>query len=144
MPSVLISLESLRVTYPGKDDPEKVKRAIAMVYQKQGTRYVMLVGDASLAPVRYRRVQQLSRDAPLDGTYNPSELYYANLYQGHAPGSVAGDPMAIQDSGAFSSWDANGNGHYNEQHWNDDAVSYNPDQVDGCPDVALGRLPAHT
>src|SRR6185503_9312569 len=95
-------------------------------------------------PVRYRQVQQVPKNANLDGTYNPSELYYANLYAGHAPGKDAGDPLQITHSASFDSWDASGNGIYNEQHWKDDAVTYNPDSVDGCPDVAVGRVPAHT
>jgi hypothetical protein len=144
MPARLVTLESLRVDFPGNDDPEKLKRGIAHAHERLGVRYVMLVGDASLMPVRYRQVQQMSKDAPHTGTYNPSELYYANLYQEHLPGTVADDPQAIRDSGVFDSWDADGNGRFNEQHWNDDAVSYNPDRVDGCPDIALGRVPAHT
>ncbi|HXU77087.1 MAG TPA: C25 family cysteine peptidase, partial [Methylomirabilota bacterium] len=138
LPARLVTLESLRASMAGADDPEKVKRAIAQAHQKLGTRYVMLVGDASLMPVRYRQVQQIPREATADGTYNPSELYYANLYQGHVPGSVPTDPVAIINSGVFDTWDRNGNGRYNEQHWKDDAISYNPDQVDGCPDVAVG------
>jgi hypothetical protein len=144
MSALLVTIESLREGFPGKDDPEKIKRGIAYACEKLDTRYVMLVGDASLVPVRYRQVQQVPKDAPLDGTYNPSELYYANLYQGHMPGDAVDDPRAIRDSGVFDSWDSNGNHRFNEQHWKDDALSYNPDRVDGCPDVALGRLPAHT
>src|SRR6185503_15369195 len=64
MPALLITMESLRANFPGRDDPEKVKRAIANAHQKLGTQYVMLVGDASLMPVRYRQVQQLPKDAP--------------------------------------------------------------------------------
>jgi hypothetical protein len=144
LPARLVTLESLRASMAGADDPEKVKRAIAQAHQKLGARYVMLVGDASLMPVRYRQVQQVPSEATADGTYNPSELYYANLYQGHLPGSVPTDPVLITNSGVFDTWDRNGNGRYNEQHWKDDAISYNPDQVDGCPDVAVGRIPAHT
>jgi hypothetical protein len=144
MPARLVTLESLRGAFPGTDDPEKLKRAIFHAHKREGARYVMLVGDASLMPVRYRQVQQIPKDAPHTGTYNPSDLYYANLYHEHVPGNVADDPKAIRDSGVFNAWDANGNGRFNEQHWNDDALSYNPDRVDGCPDIALARLPAHT
>jgi len=135
LPARVLTVESLRASYAGGDDPEKVKSAIAQAHQKLGVQYVMLVGDASLIPVRYRQVQQIPREATADGTYNPSELYYANLYQGHIPGPAANDPVEIRNSGIFDTWDRNRNGRYNEQHWKDDAVSYNPDQVDGCPDV---------
>jgi hypothetical protein len=144
MPARLLTLESVRWDYSGRDDPEKLKRAIAHAHKGAGARYVMLVGDASLMPVRYRQVQQMSSDAPHTGTYNPSELYYANLYRDHVPGNLADDPVAIRHSDEFDSWDGDGNGRFNEQHWNNDAVSYNPDRVDGCPDIALGRVPAHT
>ncbi len=144
MLATLVTLESLRANFPGRDDPEKIKRVIASAHEKSGIRYVMFVGDASLMPVRYRQVQQIPKDAPHTGTYNPSELYYANLYHNHAPGPNPVDPVGITSGRVFDTWDQNGNGRYNEQHWHDDAVSYNPDQVDGCPDVALGRLPAHT
>jgi hypothetical protein len=144
MPALLVTTESLRRDFPGEDDPEKIKRGIAYAHEKLGTRYVMLVGDASVFPVRYRQVQQVPKDANIDGTYNPSELYYANLYYDHTPGQLADDPQRITHSGRFDKWDLSGNGIYNEQHWKDDAVSYNPDQVDGCPDVAVGRVPVHT
>ena len=143
MPAVLVTLESLRASFPGKDDPEKIKRAIASAREKSGTRYVMFVGDASLMPVRYRQVQQIPKDAPHTGTYNPSELYYSNLYYDHVPGRDAADPIGITSGRVFDTWDLNANGKFDEQHWNDDAVSYNPDHVDGCPDIALGRVPAH-
>jgi len=144
MPARLITLEEVRTKFPGRDDPGRLKRSIAQAHDQSGTRYVMLVGDASLAPVRYRQVQQVPKDAALTGTYNPSELYYANLYHGHAPSSNRSDPTGITSARVFDNWDADGDGIYNEQHWKDDAVSYNPDNVDGCPDIALGRLPAHT
>jgi hypothetical protein len=144
MPVHLATLEQLCSDFSGKDDPEKIKRAIAYGHEHLRVKYVMLVGDASLCPVRFRQVQQVPPDAYLDCTYNPSELYYANLYSRHAPGSAANDPLRIRHSRKFDTWDADGNGRFNEQHWKDDAVSYNPDQVDGCPDVAVGRIPAHT
>ncbi|HUS35768.1 MAG TPA: C25 family cysteine peptidase [Verrucomicrobiae bacterium] len=144
MPARLITLEFVRAASLGKDDPEKVKRAIADAHEKLGVQYVMLVGDASQMPVRFRHVRQLPADASIDGSYNPSDLYYANLYQGHAPENVPDDPLQIQHSGNFDTWDLDNNGRYNEQHWHDDAVSYNPDRVDGCPDIAVGRVPAHT
>ena len=65
MPARLVTLESLRVSFPGKDDPEKVKRAIADAHERLGARYVMLVGDASLMPGRYRQVQQIPKGGDL-------------------------------------------------------------------------------
>jgi hypothetical protein len=123
--------------FPGADDPERVKRAIEYAHRVHGAKYVMLAGDASVIPCRWRFVREA--DDPKqgawagwhDGTYNPSDLYYASLY--HHPGVL------------LDSWDANANNKYNEQQWGSQvAVSYNPDGVDGYPDVAVGRIPAHT
>ncbi len=144
MPAFGVAVESLCESFPGRDDPERIKRALAWSHEHLGTEFVMLAGDASLVPVRFRQVQQPTADANLDGTYNPSELFYANLYHDHEPGPVRDDPCSIRHTGGFDSWDGDGDGLYDEQHWAEDAVSYNPDRVDGCPDLAVGRIPAHS
>ncbi len=146
MPASYVTIESLHTLVVGKDEPERIKMVIAAGVKSHGVRYVMLVGDASLCPVRFRRVTQVPPDAALNGTYNPSELYYSNLFRKHTPGAgdKASDPAGITTAGEFDNWDASGDGVFNEQHWAEDAVSFNPDAVDGCPDVALGRVPAHT
>jgi hypothetical protein len=143
MPARLVTIESLDRA-SGTDDPARVKRAIAAAHEEHGARWVLLVGDASLFPVRFRQVLQVADDAHLDCTYNPSDLYYANLYRGHRPGDDASDPGAITSAREFDDWDLDGDGAFNAQHWAMDACRWNPDQVDGCPDVALGRLPVHT
>ena len=144
MPAEMINLDNVRNLFPGKDDPERVKNAIKQFHETNGVRYVLLGGDASLIPVRHRFVRQPT-DLPnrwLDGTYNPAELYYANLYRRHRPST---DIASIKHSGTFDDWDLNKNGKYNEQLWKEGvALSDNPDGVDGCPDVAIGRVPAHT
>ena len=143
MPARLVVIETLPKD-SGRDDAERVKRAILEAHERHGTRYVLLAGDASLFPVRFRKVTQVPADAYVDCTYNPTDLYYADLYTDHKPGTDAADPAAIVHSAAFDDWDANADGAFGEQHWKDDAVSFNPDRVDGCPDVAVGRLPVHT
>lgn len=143
MPARLVVIETLPKD-SGRDDAERVKRAIFDSHERHGTRYVLLAGDASLVPVRFRKVTQVPADAYLDCTYNPTDLYYANLYTDHKPGTDAADPAAIVHSAAFDDWDANADGAFAEQHWKDDAVSFNPDRVDGCPDVAVGRILVHT
>ncbi len=146
MPATYVAIEALHTLVEGKDEAERIKRLIAAGVQGRGVRYVMLVGDASVCPVRFRRVTQVPSDAALDGTYNPSELYYSNLFCKHVPGAgeKAGDPAAITSGREFDTWDASGDGVFNEQHWAPDASKFNPDGVDGCPDVALGRVPSHT
>ncbi len=122
--------------FTGADDAERVKRAIEYAFRVYHAKYVMLAGDASVLPARYRYTQE----GPTgkwwgwhDGTYNPSDLYYANLYNHSGPHPI------------LDTWDANANNKYNEQEWVPEAaLSYNPDNVDGYPDIAVGRIPAHT
>ncbi len=147
--AAFIDIESLK-SYKGNDEPEKIKHPIADAYTLKGVRYVMLVGDASLFPVRHRYVSNgnelgrpMNNDTWFDGGYNPADLYYANLFH-HNPDNTPGD---------FDDWDADGDGKYNEQVWqfqgNGDnqamnVITYNPDNVDGYPDIALGRVPVHS
>jgi hypothetical protein len=125
--------------FAGRDGPERIKRAIEYAHRVHHAKYAMLVGDASLFPVRWRFIREA--DSPKDGlwagwhdgTYRPSDLYYASLYRG----ARNGKPV-------FDDWDANRNGRFNEQQWGHElAVTYNPDRVDGYPDVAVGRIPVH-
>jgi len=145
MPAMLVNLELIKDYFPGGDEPEKIKRAIEYAHKNLDARYVLLAGDASLIPVRHRFVRQntVKKENPgawLDGTYNPSELYYSNLYRGHQKSG-----SSITHSGQLNLWDLNSDGKFNDQVWKQGAAaSYNPDQVDGCPDIALGRVPAHT
>lgn len=139
-PTHLATRESLIDHFMGRDDPEKIKRGITFAYEYLRTQFVFLVGDASLIPVRYRRTTLAPGDRNWrDGWYTPADLYYANLYRNHAPVD-----FGVTASGGFNNWDSNGDNKFNEHHWAPDARSFNPDQVDGVPDVAVGRLPAHT
>jgi Peptidase family C25 len=137
MPTVLVTTEALRGACDGVDDPERIKRGIWQAHVNLGVKYVLLVGDASVFPVRYRFEAQ-PKGAPvggqsgwMDGTYNPTDLYYANL---------------VKFGFLFDDWDADGNGKYNRSTWAVDPYSskQNPDDVTGYPDLALGRLPANS
>jgi Peptidase family C25/Repeat of unknown function (DUF346) len=116
------------------EHPLAIKRVIAEGHETRGVYYVMLVGDASKFPTRHRFVKQPEPEfQKLDGTYNPTDFYYANLYK--KGGQAAG----------FSDWDANRDGKFNEEIWiSGNSQSHNPDQVEGFLDVAVGRVPAHT
>lgn len=129
----------------GADDAERLKRAIyTAAGDDRRVRYVFLLGDATLIPVRYRRtLQQRGVNAsPYQAWFTAADLYYANLYKTHDARSGS----AVADTGSgFSDWDADGNHAYDDHHWdNDDVYDWNPDGVDGCPDIAVGRLPAQT
>jgi hypothetical protein len=44
----------------------------------------------------------------------------------------------------LDNWDYSGDNKYNEKQWAQGALSFNPDYVDGMPDLAVGRVPART
>jgi Peptidase family C25/Repeat of unknown function (DUF346) len=135
MPTHLVKLSQIVQSLPDRSThPLAIKRLIAEGYENFGVHYVMLVGDASKIPTRHRFVRTPQPDiSGLDGTYNPTDYYYANLYL--RGGKAAG----------LSDWDANNDGKYNEEKWvADSAETYNPDQVDGYPQIAVGRVPTHT
>jgi len=109
-----------------------VKRKINDGYLHKGTRYVMIAGDGSQVPVRFRFVG-LSQSPFTGASFNMSDLYYANLFRNH---DAYGNSTLT-----FDNWDANGNGLFNEEYL---GTTVNPDSVDGYPDVALGRVLAAT
>jgi Peptidase family C25/Ricin-type beta-trefoil lectin domain-like len=152
--------------FSGCDHPERIKTAIELAYRDYGARYVMLVGDASLLPVRWAfSVETPPGEAGpgatvgglagfQDGSYRPYDLYYSSLYH-HGPDGVvlATDPVGTvtaaglanpSSSGYLDFWNYNGDDKYNEKQWAIGALSYNPDLVDGKPDLAVGRVPART
>jgi Peptidase family C25/Kelch motif len=135
VPAYAVSVESMIATETGVDDPEKVKRGIYYAARNLGTRYVLLAGGASQVPVRRRRVLSPD-DLTWAGTNNPSDLYYSDIYAG---------PPSDQSVATFETWDANNDGFYDEENWvAGTGLSYNPDEVVGYPDIALGRVPATT
>lgn len=129
----LASLEWVTANYPGRDDPERVKRFIEARVRNSGTRYVLLVGDGSRFPLRYTKgehIEQLEVN-PQGGrvTYGATDLYYADLFE---------------KDGSFDDWDRNKNGEFGELRGEWTAGTLNVDEVDLSPDVAVGRLPART
>jgi hypothetical protein len=135
MPAFAVKLSQI---VQGLNDPSThplaIKKLIAEGHEHHGVYYVMLVGDAGKIPTRHRFVRQPHPEVSgLDGTYNPTDFFYANLYK--AGGQAAG----------LSDWDANKDGKYNEELWvGGSTQTHNPDQVEGFLDVAVGRIPAHT
>jgi hypothetical protein len=137
MPTAMVTTEALRDSCDGVDDPERIKRGIWQAHVNLDVKYVLLVGDASLFPVRYRFEAQPKgalvggQSGWMDGSYNPTDLYYATI---------------VKFGFLFDDWDADGNGKYNRSTWAVDPYppKQNPDDVTGYPDVALGRLPANS
>lgn len=141
MPAALATVEDFTAQFldcrtdcpPGADIAGAVKRGIDYFYRYRGTKYVFLAGDSTHVPVRYATHHDSPVDTPEKHTisYRATDLYYANIYH-HRGGSDL--------AGAFSSWDANHDGRFNESRWLVSAYDFNPDDVDGYPDVAVGRL----
>jgi len=103
----------------GRDKAEKIKYFIKTAREEWGIKYVLLVGDFRLMPLRY------CYNADIGSGYDEpcfiSDLYYADIY----------DSM-----GCFSSWDTNENGVFGE--WFGE-IAEDPN-IDLYPDVYVGRL----
>lgn len=142
MPSHMIKLSNIVGTQSDPaSHPLAIKMAIVEGHQHHGVYYVMLVGDASKIPVRHRFVKQGDGGEikGMDGTYNPTDHYYANLY------NIGGAAAGVSD------WDADKDGFYNLSTWTYNQAlvdgsprTNNPDKIDGYPHIAIGRVPAHT
>jgi hypothetical protein len=136
MPAQLVTVKDLRALLypcPGNcwtppDDAWVVKAGIDYYYRKYGTRFVFLAGDETHAPVRYATGRS-NPSAPPSINFSPNDLYYSDLYVQSALPTLK-----------LSTWDANHDGHYNESEWGVPQDQFNPDQVDGNPDVRVGRL----
>ncbi len=135
MPARIVSWQELDGIYAstGRDTPERIKMGIAAYQHQNGIKYVMLVGDSDMFPVRYCKTYDPTHWG--DG-YSPSDLYYADIF--------AAD-------GSFDDWDGNNNDIFGEM---DTGFSWVPgtstvddiniDNVNLYPDVALSRVPAST
>jgi hypothetical protein len=77
-PTEWASLESILKNTKGTDDPERLKRWLFRGWRERGLRYVLLVGDADLVPVRYMVLDRVT-PAAFDYAFYPSDLYYADV-----------------------------------------------------------------
>jgi hypothetical protein len=102
----------------GDDEQEEIKYFIKEAIENWGITYLLIVGGglegSETFPVRYVYIPSGSYEP-----YFPSDLYYADIYDGES---------------GFSNWDADGNGKY---------VSSRTDRttMDVYPDVYMGKLP---
>ena len=78
LPVEVAILETVLAKNPGVDDPEKLKRFLYTAWQKRKARYVLLVGDATVLPVRYMVLDRVT-PAAFDTAFYPSDLYYADV-----------------------------------------------------------------
>lgn len=135
LPADVTELERVLEMFPAHpeyDSPERVKRALSLWKTEYGIRYAMLVGDVDRFPVRWVTREELD-DPSTVLYYYPSDLYYADL---------------SYSTGAWCSWDHDGNGHFGEHlassSCDSDPYSSNLDRCDFHPDLAVGRVPAST
>lgn len=113
--STLKTLESIYDEYLGRDEAEKIKYFIKYGLDEWNIKYIMLVGNKELVPVRY------TVDCYWD-IYSDfiSDLYYADIFD---------------SDGNYCSWDSN-----NDNIFSGKNMSGLEDDIDLYPDVCVGRL----
>lgn len=133
LPVEVAVLEKVLAATSGVDDPEKLKRFLHAAWQARGARYVLLVGDASLLPVRYMVLDRVT-PAAFDTAFYPSDLYYADV---------------ARDDGSFDDWNGRKDGYhgryFGEVHGEKnkhDPINF--DRVHYVPALAVGRWPVST
>ena len=129
-PVELVALETILNESPGVDDPERLKRWLFEAWKSRGVRYVLLVGDATVVPVRYMMLDQGTKPA-FDRLFYPSDLYYADV---------------ARHDGSFDDWNANNEGFHasyfgevNGETQKHDPINF--DKIDFRPELAVGRWP---
>ena len=133
LPVEVLLLDAVLTDNPGADDPEKLKQALYRAWRERAVRYVLLVGDADVLPVRYMVLDRVT-PAAFDYAFYPSDLYYADVAKG---------------DGAFDDWNARKNDFHaqyygevrGEKHKTD---PINFDEIHYRPELALGRWPVST
>jgi hypothetical protein len=126
-------LEDVLASSEGADDPERLKRYLYEAWRVRGVRYVLLVGDADVMPVRYMVLDRVQEPA-FKYAFYPSDLYYADV---------------AERGGGFEDWNASTGGasagYYGEVRGerNKDGV-INHDRIDYRPELAVGRWPVST
>lgn len=133
LPTEMVTLETALQAGEGADDAERLKRYLYDRWRGGGVRYVLLVGDADVTPVRYMVLDRNTEPA-FNYAFYPSDLYYADI---------------AEADGSFESWNARAEdfhaGYFGEvrgEHFKTDPINY--DGVDYRPELALGRWPVST
>lgn len=97
------SLEEISTNHPGIDLQEKIRNFLKGFFNYNGERFLLLVGDENIIPIRYLYAFDCQANYAPNENNIPSDLYYADL---------------------DGSYDANGNGIYGEV---EDSVELYPD-----------------
>ena len=132
LPVVVDVLEEVLAAESGVDDAERVKRRLYARW-RDGARYVLLVGDVGVVPIRSMVLDRVTEPA-FDTAFYPCDLYY---------GDVA------ERDGFFEDWNAARDGYhagyFGEVHGEknkDGPIDF--DQVDYVPELAVGRWPVRS
>lgn len=128
MLTTIIALEKIYQDYSGTDEAEKVKRCIHQRVHEQGIRFVLLIGDSDVFPVRFTKTDR-KHAASKDTAFYATDLYYAAIHK---------------SDGSFDNWDGNGNGYYGELNGETHTGPINIDQVSLEPVLGVGRAPVST
>ncbi|MHA1766459.1 MAG: C25 family cysteine peptidase, partial [Promethearchaeota archaeon] len=108
--------------YEGIDGPEKIRNAIISYYNKYPIKWVLLLGDTEIIPIRYAYnpdCQLVGDSEPVGDQYKkPTDYYYAEL---------------------TSDWDIDDDGKWGE-HSTYNSASDVP-ELDYSPEVYVGRFP---
>jgi hypothetical protein len=129
-PTKLASLEAILKTTEGKDDPERLKRWLFREWKEQRLRYVLLVGDADIVPVRYMVLDRVT-PAAYDYAFYPSDLYYADV----ARRDTSFDDWNARKDGFHASYFGEVRGEKNKK----DGINF--DRIDYRAELAVGRWP---
>lgn len=131
LPTRLVSLEEvLSQSAGGQDDAEKLKRWLYQQWREQHLRYVLLVGDATVMPVRYMVLDRIT-PAAYDFAFYPSDLYFADVAK--ADGSF--DDWNQAKDGFHAQYFGEVRGEKNKS----DPINY--DAISYLPELAVGRWP---
>lgn len=119
VPTKIVTLpeiyENAYFSIEGRDEAEKIKYFIKTAIENWEICYVMLVGGKEEVPVRYVDICSWGEHRSCI-----SDLYYADIYN---------------TTGGFCSWDSNNDNVFAGQSMNGMV-----DDVDLCPDIAIGRI----
>ena len=113
------TVEEIYTEYPGRDNAEQIKYFIYDAVKNLGVKYILLVGNIDLLPIRKSYVKY----GPIESLI--SDLYYSDVFD---------------FEGGFCSWDSNENDLFGEFIYNDNHLN-EIDKVNLYPDVGLGRIP---
>ncbi|MDD5747634.1 MAG: C25 family cysteine peptidase [Actinomycetota bacterium] len=129
IPAAVVTTSHIEKNFEGKDLPEKMRELVREYHRRKKIKYLLLLGDEKLVPVRYvycpfegvvpgreREREKARRGNPLEYEryYVPSDLYFANL---------------------SDNWDINRNGIYGE-------ITGNLLEGGYSHDISVGRIPA--